>query len=344
MTDARERVRRFVLSASRWTGVARLASPYLRGVGAILMLHSVTAQPRRTLGLNEHLSITPDFLDRAISDMKRAGYDFVSLDEMADAPRAGASHRLAAITLDDAYLDNFHEALPVFERHATPFTIFVAPGLIDGTVQPWWEVVEELAWAQDAITLPRSAGGITLASRTRAEKDAAARRLMTLMTSVIPEADRQAILDEMGGRSVETSSFMTWAQIEDIDRNPLCTIGAHTIHHYNLARLDADIALAEMCASADILEKRLGRRPVHFAYPYGYAAAVGAREVRLAKEAGFRTSVTTRHGTIHREHGDHLHALPRISLNGNYQEIGHLRTMLTGFSAFANSGKRVVTL
>lgn len=344
MTDARERVRKFVLSASRWTGVARLASPYLRGIGAILMLHSVTARPRRALGLNNHLSITPDFLDRAITDMKRAGYDFVSLDEMADAPRAGSSHRLASITLDDAYLDNYHEALPVFERHGTPFTIFVAPGLIDGAVRPWWEVVEELALVHNRIKLPEPAGGGELASGTRAEKDAAASHLMTLMTSVIPEADRQAVLDEMDGRAVETSPFMSWAQIEEIDRNPLCTIGAHTIHHYNLARLDADVALSEMRGSADILEKRLGRRPVHFAYPYGYAAAVGAREVRLAGEAGFRTGVTTRHGTIHRKHGDHLHALPRISLNGNYQEIGYLRTMLTGFAAFANSGKRVVTL
>ena len=343
MTDARERVRKFVLSASRWTGVARFASPYLAGIGAILMLHSVTARPRRALGINAHLSVTPDFLDRAIADMKRAGYTFVSLDELAEAA-TGTRRSIAAITLDDAYLDNYVEALPVFESHGVPFTIFVAPGLIDGAVQPWWEVVEELALAHEAITLPQSAGGADLASRSRAEKHAAARHLMKLMTTDIPEAGRQGVLDEMGGRGVATSPFMSWGQIEEIDRHPLCTIGAHTIHHYNLARLDNDVALAEMLGSADILEKRLGHRPVHFAYPYGYAAAVGAREVRLAEQAGFRTAVTTRHGTIHREHRDHFHALPRISLNGNYQEIGHLRTMLTGFSAFANSGRRVVTL
>ena len=315
----------------------------LAGIGAILMLHSVTVRPRRALGVNAHLSITPDFLDRAIADMKRAGYTFVSLDELAEA-MAGKRRSVAAITLDDAYLDNYVEALPVFESHGVPFTIFVAPGLIDGAVQPWWEVVDELALAHDRITLPQSAGGTDLASRSRAEKHAAARQLMTLMTTDISEAGRQAVLDEMGGRAVATSPFMSWDQIEEIDRHPLCTIGAHTIHHYNLARLDNDVALAEMLGSADILEKRLGHRPVHFAYPYGYAAAVGAREVRLAEQAGFRTAVTTRHGTIHREHRDHFHALPRISLNGNYQGIGHLRTMLTGFSSFANSGRRVVTL
>lgn len=344
MTDARERVRKFVLSASRWTGIARLASPHLAGIGAILMLHSVTRRPRKALGINVHLSITPDFLDRAIVDMKQAGYDFVSLDEVVEATAATSHPRVAAVTLDDAYLDNYVEALPVFERHGVPFTIFVAPGLIDGTVQPWWEVVERLAFENDRIVLPKRAGGGELICRTAAEKVVAARGLMKRMTAQIAEDDRQAVLDEMGGRNIETSPFMSWAQIGEIDRHPLGTIGAHTVHHYNLARLGEDTACLEMRRSADILEERLGHRPAHFAYPYGYAAAVGAREVRLAGDEGFRAAVTTRHGTIHPEHRDHRHALPRISLNGNYQEIGHLRTMLTGFSAFANSGRRVVTL
>jgi peptidoglycan/xylan/chitin deacetylase (PgdA/CDA1 family) len=343
MTDTRERARKFVLSAGRWTGSARLAAPYLAGLGAILMLHSVTATPHAGLGLNDHLTITPDFLDRALADMKRRGYDFVSLDELAEL-KTERHRRVAAITLDDAYLDNYAEALSVFEGHAAPFTIFVAPGLIEGAVQPWWEVVEQLVLMNDRLQLPSVAGGETLATGTFAEKMRAADVLTKLMTSVIVETDRQAVLDGMGGREAQTSPFMSWDQIGEIGRHPLGTIGAHTIHHYNLARLEEDAARAEMSGSADILERRLGHRPVHFAYPYGYEEAVGAREARLAREAGFRTAVTTRHGTIHAEHRDHLHALPRISLNGHYQELGYLRTMLTGFSAFANSRKRVVTL
>ncbi|MHB2265567.1 polysaccharide deacetylase family protein [Aliihoeflea sp. PC F10.4] len=344
MTDTRERVRKFVLSASRWTGAARLAAPRLAGVGAILMLHSVTAQPRKALGINAHLTVTPDFLDCAIADMKRGGYDFVSLDEMVDATVAKPTRRLASITLDDAYLDNYFEALPVFEKHGVPFTIFVAPGLIDGTVQPWWEVIEALALEREIITLPQEAGRGELPCRTTEQKMAAVATLMNKMTLEIAERDRQSVLDAMGGRDTQTSAFMSWDQIVEIDRHPLGTIGAHTVHHYNLARLEEETARLEMRNSADILEKRLGHRPVHFAYPYGYAAAVGAREVKLAREEGFRTAVTTRHGTIQPEHRDHLHALPRISLNGNYQELGHLRTMLTGFSAFINSRRRVVTL
>jgi hypothetical protein len=45
------------------------------------------------------------------------------------------------------------------------------------------------------------------------------------------------------------------------------------------------------------------------------------------------------------EHAGHLHALPRISLNGRYQRLGHLRTMLSGITTpLANNGKVVVTV
>lgn len=344
MTDNQERLRRFVLNASRWSGIARMAKPHLSGLGAILMLHSVTATPRKGLGLNDHLSVTPDFLDRAILDMKRSGFAFVSLDEMVEHLDAGHRAKVATITLDDAYLDNFTEALPIFEQHDAPFAIYVAPGLIDGSVQPWWEVVEQLVLMRDEIAMPSPLDDSVCATFSPVEKLATARHLSGLMATRVSETQRQAILDEMGGREVSTSPFMTWDDIAAITRHRLGTIGAHTIQHSNLARLDEERALIEMRGSADVITEKTGIRPRHFAYPYGHQQAVGAREIRLAKEAGFVSAVTTRHGTLHPEHRDHLHALPRISLNGRYQDVGHLRTMLTGITTFANSRRRVVTL
>ena len=81
------------------------------------------------------------------------------------------------------------------------------------------------------------------------------------------------------------------------------------------------------------------------AYPYGYASAVGPREVALAKEAGYVSAVTTRHGVLQQGHANHLTALPRISVNGRYQRLGHLKTMLSGITTpLANAGKVLVTV
>src|SRR5690606_17769012 len=114
--------------------------------------------------------------------------------------------------------------------------------------------------------------------------------------------------------------------------HPLATIGAHTVHHYNLKRLSSDDALEEMTGSAAVIETRTGTRPRHFAYPYGYEAAVGQREVELARQAGFASAVTTRHGVLHAGHARHIHALPRISVNGRFQRLDYMRTFLSGLT------------
>ena len=52
---------------------------------------------------------------------------------------------------------------------------------------------------------------------------------------------------------------------------------------------------------------------------------------RLAAELGFKTAVTTQPGVLFREHRHHLTALPRISLNGEYQQLRYLRGADVGY-------------
>ena len=73
----------------------------------------------------------------------------------------------------------------------------------------------------------------------------------------------------------------------------------------------------------------------------------GADEYRYAvdPEAGYVSAVTTRHGVLRAAHAKHLLALPRISINGRYQRVAHIRTMLSGITTpLANRGKMLVTV
>ena len=76
-----------------------------------------------------------------------------------------------------------------------------------------------------------------------------------------------------------------------------------------------------MRESAAVIEAALGKRPAHFSYPVGDRTSAGAREFAIAAELGFKTAVTTRPGVLFPEHVAHLTALPRISLNGEYQQL-----------------------
>lgn len=347
MIDAREKARKLVLGAAWWSGLAALSAPLLAGRGAVLMLHRVSHVSASPLGLNSHLSITPDFLDRLLADAKRRGLTLVSLDELLERLQTGARGAVA-VTLDDGWLDNLTEALPVFEAHETPFTVYVAPGLTSRVVTPWWEVVEEKVARSDVMHMPGRDGMTTLDCVDPAAKRAVARLLMARLTNEIAEVDQQAFLRQIGALPEPATTgrrFMNWDEIRTLSAHPLAAIGAHTVHHYNLRRLTAETALGEMSDSAAVIETETGRRPAHFAYPYGYDSAVGPREVALAKQAGFASAVTTRHGVLQKQHARHPHALPRISINGNFQRLSYVRTLLSGLTTpLSNGGRRVVTV
>lgn len=123
---------------------------------------------------------------------------------------------------------------------------------------------------------------------------------------------------------------MSWPELRELAADPLVTIGAHTLNHFALAKLPAAEARMEITESVKRIEAELGRPCRHFSYPYGDETSAGAREFEIAAELGLATAVTTRKGLIQPQHKDAMTALPRLSLNGDYQELHYLRVMLTG--------------
>jgi peptidoglycan/xylan/chitin deacetylase (PgdA/CDA1 family) len=352
MIDRHELARRLAFNVMHYSGLPRVFSPVFSGIGAILMLHRVTACASTLPGYNRHLSVTPSFLDQVLTMLEEEGYDIVAMDDVKiRITRPVHSRPFIAITLDDGYRDNLLEALPVFEKHSAPFTVYVAPGLIDGKVTLWWNVLEEIVSLSMALSYRNGGHSATLDCSSPRRKALAYQTLMELVTTKMPEEAQQDFVEELASAvGFDSGSYcrnllMNWQEILTIAAHPQCTIGAHTVHHFNLKRLGSEQVREEMITGRDQLEKELNREVRHFAYPYGYTQAVGEREVRLAAEAGFETAVTTRHGVIHNAHANHLTALPRISVNGRYQDIAHVRTMLSGVtSVLAAKGRRIVTV
>ena len=72
----------------------------------------------------------------------------------------------------------------------------------------------------------------------------------------------------------------------------------------------------------------------------GDPGSAGPRDFALAAEAGFESAVTTRPGHLLPEHAGHLHALPRVSLNGLHQNEAALRALLSGLPFWLRSRGR----
>jgi peptidoglycan/xylan/chitin deacetylase (PgdA/CDA1 family) len=89
-----------------------------------------------------------------------------------------------------------------------------------------------------------------------------------------------------------------------------------------------------------VLEAALGHAPRHLAYPYVDPGSAGPREYQMAAELGFLTAVTTCPGVLFAEDRNRLIALPRISINGEYQLKRYVDVLLSGAGTALWNGLR----
>ncbi len=332
------------------TGLHRWMAPRLRGLGAVLMLHHVRPFEARAFAPNRMLEITPEFLDAALQRLRQLGYRILSLDAALAELRDGVARRpapFAVLTFDDGYRDNLIHALPVLEKHGAPFTLYITTGFAERSARLWWVELEEAVRRADRIDTRIDGDALSLPAGTPAEKTAAFAAVYwrlragpedRLLAVVGDLADRQGI----DGRALVERLCMGWSEIEGLARHPLVTLGAHTLTHPRLARLGEAEMRTELGTGRRILEERLGRPVVHLAYPVGDPGSAGPREFRAAAALGYTSAVTTRPGLIHPAHADHPTALPRLSVNGNWQDLRDLEVLLSG-AAFAlwNRGRQL---
>lgn len=324
------------LSALHYTGADGLIAPFTAGNGVIFMLHHVVPEAPRDFEPNGILKVTPDFLESVIREVREEGFDFVSLDEVPERLKAKAGAKpFAVFTLDDGYRDNRDYAYPIFKRHNVPFTVYVAADFSDGNGDLWWLNLDEALRRLDTVTLEMSGVRKTFTLVTAGEKSTAFDEIYWWMRS-LPEDIARAITHRLArDAGFEPGDacrdlVMTWDELRDFATDPLVTIAAHTCGHYALAKLPAEKMRAEMSRSAARIEAELGRPCRHFSYPYGCEQSAGEREFAAAADLGFATAVTTRKGLLHASHSASPTALPRLSLNGDFQDARYVKVLLSG--------------
>jgi peptidoglycan/xylan/chitin deacetylase (PgdA/CDA1 family) len=320
---------RAALDAVSFSGASRLLPAAPDAAGFVVTLHHVMPEHASNFDPNALLSITPEFLDQLIGHFIKRGWRFVSVDELVGG---GGDPKRIAITLDDGYRDNLEHAWPVFQRHRTPFTIFVCPGFTERKSELWWEALARMIAAADAFEAPGEEPPQLLPTRTSTEKTQMFETWRNWLTTVVDETHQRIAIrglaekHELNLAELARLLVMDWDETRRIAADPLCTIGAHTMTHAALARLSPEAALREIEQSADRIAAEIGKRPTSIAFPYGYPSAAGPREATLAEQAGLGASFTTQPGYV-RTTGSR-HGLPRVSVNGLFQRIRYLETLL----------------
>lgn len=326
--------------------LARPLLPDASGRGVIFTLHHVRPPRSNRFQPNALLEVTPEFLSEALTTVKTAGFTPVHVDELPErlADR-NDTRKYAAFTLDDGCRDNFDYALPVFRKHQVPFSVFATAGFVERTRSMWWLTAAELIDKVDVLPFDFGGGVERLPAADMMDKLEAFRRLSEFITMIdedkavaaIDEAARAHGVDPMAIVARET---MDLATLQELSRDPLARIEAHTLTHPVLSRITPDRLMQELTGSADKVEEYVGRRPRALAYPYGTPNAVGSREFDAARKAGFAVAMTTQPGVLTDEAMAAPTALPRVSLNGHYQQARHVSALLSGIPFLARRKTR----
>ena len=349
MKQLRSNIIRTGLEALYYTGAHRLFRPIFSGVGSIFMLHHVRPARETAFQPNSHLEVRPEFLREVLAHLRSRNIDIIPMDELhRRMSERDFSRRFASFTFDDGYRDNRDFALPILREFDAPFTVYVASDFAQAKGNLWW-IALEMAVAR-ASSLEATIDGVTsrIDTSTLPAKNSAFGRLHDWLRALPGRDDLAREIGQLCTQSgvdrlaICRDLCMSWEDLKPFAGDPLVGIGAHSVTHCNLAQQSDEMANQEMTGSRSQIGDALQRPVLHFAYPYGDREAAGEREFTLAASAGFKTAVTTRPGMMFPENAEYPTALPRVSLNGNYQDERFLPVLTSGAATAMWNGFRRV--
>lgn len=287
-------------------------------LGIVYMLHHITEKNRKGIPTNEDLKVSPAFLEDIIIKYKKSGFDFISLDHLSEiiSSNQKPKHPFISFTLDDGYIDNYTQALPVFERHQTPFTIFIATDFIDKKAILWWDILEDIILREDHITY----GNATYSCHTFQEKWDAFRIIREDILRINQNKLEEALIEKFANYKVDwykpiRQQAMSWEQVKEISQHPLCTIGGHTVSHLALNKLSDHEFHKEVSDGISKIQNVTDKCVFHFAYPYGSSNEIGDREYQLISDFGFKTVFSSYGGCITESNKNNITHLPRVYLH-----------------------------
>ncbi len=342
-----------ILNLAYYSGLYRIVGSFYGGCGVIFSLHRVAEPGRPTL--YPGYVIHADVLDDILETVRRLGWEIVSIDEVyhhlaanACPSRAGSNgpRRFACFTSDDGYADNLTLALPVFRKHGVPLCVYITTGQVERSIFYWVGTNEELVFKSGRIDLPPigDSGPRTLWARNFEEKliayrtlDELCHRLGDAFFPILREIYKRQGIDAQ--RNLDRDA-LTLAQARELASDRLVTIGCHCVRHERLSRMTEGEARREMEEGHRTLENWLSVEVRHLSYPFGRSDACGPREFALARQAGFKTAVTTRQGNIFPEHRSYLECLPRRSIPLSRFK---LRNVLFGVETILHNAQRLQT-
>jgi peptidoglycan/xylan/chitin deacetylase (PgdA/CDA1 family) len=258
----------------------------------IIMYHGICDDEFSLLEGYDDRQLPRSAFHKQLRYLKRKGYRFINMSELAEALSSGESLRKAVVlTFDDGFRNIITHAYPLLQELKAKGCYYLVSDLI-GT--------EQIQWTDYVETAVRNASpGVfefQLEGKTQSYRLDTKASYETTMTDVklclrqLGDAERREHLEQFGDVEDIPEEFLlaSWEQIRDMDRNVL-EVGCHTRTHPNCVKLSDEELVDEVDGSKGRIEEQVGYPVLHFCYPAG---TYDDRVVKRVEDAGCVSAVT----------------------------------------------------
>jgi peptidoglycan/xylan/chitin deacetylase (PgdA/CDA1 family) len=325
--------------AHQLSGKAALLPRFAMGVGAIFMIQRVRPADANLAASTLVEETDPVLLGQMLSLIAVQRLKAVSVGDVRQCLLSGNLHeRFVCFTFDGAYRSVVDSVYPLFKERGIPFAVYAGTDFLDTGKVPWWMALEAMIRSNDRLIMDLEGLTDMITCQTLEEKQVTYAHLLDHFSKLDSEERVSGVYSECAQHGVDIvalskQEMLSAAELKTLAADKLVTIGSQAGGMHPLSAMDFDGARENILQSLNKLEAEIGYRPRHLAFPGGYAANVGERDVKIAEIFDLDTAVTSVEGALWPEHAAERFSLPRIALDNDPATLMRALMLSGGYEA-----------
>ena len=264
--------------------------------------------PEVVMDLNRHLVTKLSDFESFLNILKEKRMLNLKTEDIGESAQ---DNNRVLLTFDDGYKSFKDNILPLLEKYEVPAVLFITTGFVEGRFTPHAIDLLKMISAQEVII---EVNGEERRCGSQAQKKEVYSRICKKL-KILSHPNRMEYMSQLKNNNPLDDDrsglfeFLSWSEVQELDRHPLVTIGSHTRDHSNLKTVSWRESYKEIKNSKWILEEKLGHAIELFSYPYG-ANSFFSRQI--TKWAGYKYAFATGEKEFN---GEDRSSIPRIEVN-----------------------------
>lgn len=287
------------------------------GKKLVLLYHRVN----NTKNDYNRITVEEEYFREHMSCLKKK-YKVITFGEMLSYE---GEDDVVTVTFDDGFMDFYEKALPILMEFKIPATVFISTGKLNTAMELWTTDILRMLFAGEVkaekLKVELCRQQVILPIFT-IEQRAEAYRILRHILMQLGTNDRERVLDGIR-KQLETEIcgrneyfLMSKRVVREIADNPLVTIGAHTVNHISVGKVDDTELFREIQDSIKELEKILERKIKYFAYPFGDKNDYSDKAIDILRQCGIEAACAVE-GRFFDSMQDDIYKIPRLCI-GNW--------------------------